>query len=147
MSAIVLFLILLSFLEATILPGPWVLVALIARSFIIDSKSNYYLAFAFGLLIALLTATPLGILSLIYLIIVKIVHLLSKLPFSSKWWMVVPICLVMLILAEGLQSLVFHYSINFIQIILQTIASVPLYFLLRIWEERFYPQKEVRLKI
>lgn len=147
MQILVLTLILLSFLEATIIPLNLVLIVLIARAFIKEEKENLYLAFVFGLLLSHLNLMPLGILSIIYLVIIKLVHLLSHTRLAKHFLLIIPLSLSMLGLEHILISLIFNKTIYLSWVLLVEAAiTLPTFFVLRVWEERFIPKKEIKLK-
>lgn len=147
MQILVLTLILLSFLEATIIPLNLVLIVLIARAFIKEEKENLYLAFIFGLLLSHLNLMPLGILSIIYLVIIKLMHLVSHTRLAKHFLLIIPLSLSMLGLEHILISLIFNKTIYLSWVLLVEAAiTLPTFFVLRVWEERFIPKKEIKLK-
>ena len=91
MKTLIIILILCAFLQTTILPIDLVLLALIFRSYIVSDKSNLYLAFFFGLLVAHLSGTNLGVQSVIYLLIVQLVRVISKIPALNTILTIIPI--------------------------------------------------------
>jgi hypothetical protein len=148
MRALIFILILLSFFQATFLPINLVFLVLILRAYIRVDKSNFYLAFGFGLLISLLLQNNLGIHSLIYLVGVLVAHLTTKLPFSKHILTVIPLSLVLLLLNYGLIALLtrqLFIPIN--SLVIETILSLPIYIVLRVWEERFVIRPDIKLKI
>lgn len=147
MIQLVITLIFLSFLQATILPWNLILIILISRSFITDEKDNFYLAFGFGLFLSLLLGYSLGVLSLIYLICVAGVGLVKKTQLVSQWFAILPISLILLLFDHLAESLIFGSRENFLSVLPQLILVLPVYFLIRFWEERFIPKKEIKLKV
>ncbi len=148
MKAFIFILILASFLQTSILPINLGLLLIITRSYIRMEKANLYLAFGFGLLIAFLEHTPLGLYSLIYLILVEAIHLFYKAPILKNFLTVIPVMLGILLVNDIAVSLIRGISIQlFPQIIIEGILILPIYIVLRLWEERFVVRKDVRLKV
>ena len=134
-------------MQTTILPIDLVLLILICRAYVISEKENLYLAFAFGLLTSHLNLTGLGLYSLIYLITVQIVQLLSKSNLAGNPLLIMPISLSLITLSRTAESIVSHTAFNFSGVIIASILSLPIFYLIRIWEERFVIRKEIKLKV
>lgn len=148
MKTLIVILILLSFLQVTLIPLNLVLIALIFRAYIVSEKENLYLAFFFGVLISFLNSLPLGLHSLIYLGIVQSIHLFKKTYFSGNFLVMLPAIAVLLSLNSILISMFQKSSIQLWPIIFQeTLLGVPVYFVLKFWEERFSVKPEVKLKV
>lgn len=146
MKTLIIILIIASFLQTTIVPVDLVLLILICRSFVTNEKSNLYLAFAFGLLVSHLNLTGLGFQSLLYLAAVSITQILSKLRLAGNPLLIVPISLTFLFLDQ-----IFNFNLltvwAIVKIILFSFLSLPVFYLVRLWEERFVVRKEIKLKI
>lgn len=140
MKTLIIILIIASFLQTTIVPIDLVLLILISRAYLKSDKSSLYLGFAFGLLIGHLNLTGLGITSLVYVLIIAATQVLSKLRLASNPLLIVPISFVFL----SLDQLV-TWDIS--RIIFSSLLSLPIFFLIRLWEERFIVQKEIKLKL
>jgi len=147
MKLIITILILAAFLQTTILPINLVLLIIVLRSFLIGEVENLYLAFGFGLLISHLNATPLGIESLIYLILVILARSISRLPISSNILIVFPLILVSVIFDTLINSFLLRQSFQLTQIMWTTVLAIPIYLVLRFWEERFVVSPQLKLKI
>ncbi len=147
MKLIIAILILASFLQTTILPINLVLLIIVLRSFLTGEVENLYLAFGFGLLISHLNATPLGIESLIYLILVILARSIGRLPISSNILIVFPLILVSVIFDTLINSFLLKQSFQLTQIIWTTVLAIPIYLVLRFWEERFVVSPQLKLKI
>lgn len=143
----IFFLILISFLQTTLLPLNLVLLILISRSFIVSEKQNLWLAFWFGLLVSFLSGFPLGSLSIIYLFIVALVQSIKKAQFVSHWVFILPLSFILLLFDHLVRNLVIGASFNFIPVIIQTALALPVYLLVRLYEERFIPKAGIRLKV
>lgn len=148
MKTLILILIILSFIQTTILPLNMVLIILIARSLIRPEKNNLILAFGFGLLTAHLSLQPLGFQSFIYLILVQITQVLSKTRVSANPLIIMPIVFVFVSADILATSLLARQSINLIpQVLIETLISLPIFYLIRLWEERFIVRHDIRLKM
>src|SRR3989344_6235415 len=111
MKALTIVLIIATFLQGTILPVNVVLLILICRSFIRSGKSNLYLAFGFGLFLSLLTLSPMGLQSLIFLILVQITESISKSRLSENPFSLIPICLLAILVNQITISLFTHQAL------------------------------------
>lgn len=147
MKTLIIILILAAFLQTTILPIDLVLIILICRSYIKSDKTNLYLAFAFGILASLLSLNTLGFQSLVYLVIVAATHLLSKWRLAGNPLLIIPVTFIFLSLNQAINLFLNSQSFDFTQIIFASFLSLPALYLLRLWEERFIVQKEIKLKI
>ena len=138
---------LLSFLQGTILPIDLVVVVLICRSFLSFDRTNLWLAFSFGLLLALLQSYTLGNISLIYLLIVTMVYLFKKTDFATWEVSLLPVSLILLLFNKFALSLFTRSTINLKLVAVEMIFILPVYLAVKIWEERFIPRKDIRLKV
>ncbi len=136
MKTLIIIFVIASFLEATVLPLNLSLVILICRAYLKAQKSNLYLAFFLGLLISHLTLGPLGAKSMVYLVFVQITQALSKSPLAGHPLLIVPLTFVLILVYSGLSAAIWA-----------AFASLPVFYLLKIWEERFIPAKEIKLRI
>jgi cell shape-determining protein MreD len=123
------------------------LVVLVVRSFISGDKYNYYLAFGFGLVLSFLSGSPLGILSALFLIAVFIMHQMQRSQFSANIWLLGITSFAIFTAVLWLESIMHLVSFRWWPIIIQELAIVPIYVLIRFWEERFVGRPDVRLKI
>ncbi|MCL4366307.1 hypothetical protein M1437_03710 [Patescibacteria group bacterium] len=147
MKTLIIILIIASFIQTTILPINLVLIVLICRAYIKSETNNLYLAFAFGLVTSHLNLTILGLQSLIYLVAVWVTHLLSKLRLAGNPLLIMPICLVFLSLNQIINVGINYIVLDFPKLIFQAVLSLPILYLVRLWEERFIVRKEIKLKI
>jgi cell shape-determining protein MreD len=143
----IILLILITFIQTSVLAIDLVLLFLIVRSFSVESKSNYLLAFFFGLLVSLLNAEILGIMSIFYLLIVKIVHIIKSMTFAQNWVTIFPLTAVILIVSFFVKSLVLKTGQDFNLVILQLLLVLPIYIIVAFWEERFLGKTDLRLKL
>lgn len=148
MKTLIIILILASFLQTTILSIDLVLLVLIFRSYIVSDRSNLYLAFFFGLLISHLSGTPLGIQSLIYLIVVQLIRIITRIPALNSILTIIPLTFIALALNSAIFAFINGVSVQiWPEILLESIAALPIYLLIRFWEERFVVRPEIKLKI
>lgn len=147
MIPLIFVLILLSFLQEAFLPFNLVLLVLVARAFVVTEKENYYLAFIFGLVLSFLAGYPLGSLSIIYLMIVLIINIFRKFQFVRHPLIVIPVAGVALLSDQLARSLMLSSNIDLGQIPIQIILSIPIYFAVLLWEERFIVRKDIKLKV
>lgn len=147
MKTLIIILIIAAFAQTTILPIDLVLLILICRAYVINEKENLYLAFVFGLFTAHLNLTNLGLHSLIYLISAQIVQLLSKSNLAGNPLLILPISLVLLTLSKVTDAIVSHATFEFSGVIVAAVLSLPILYLVRLWEERFIVRKEIKLKV
>lgn len=147
MNLLIAVLLLISFLESTILSFDLVLVILITRSFIVAQKSNYFLAFFFGLLASLLSGYPLGLLSLIYLLAVIVSHIIKTTDIVAYWIVVIPLTFLLLFFEQFILQLLNISNFDFSFLFVPAILVLPIYFIVRFWEERFVVSKDIKLKM
>ncbi len=147
MKTLIIILTVASFLQSTILPIDLVLIILICRSYVKISKSNLYLSLAFGILVSHLSLVNLGFYSLVYILIVAATESLSKTRLAGNSLLIVPISFVLLTLSHILTSLFLHQSLDFFpKVFIESLISLPILYLLRIWEERFIVKGDIKLK-
>lgn len=142
MKTLIVLLIIISFIQTTVMPLDLVLIILICRSYLKASDSNLFLSFAFGLLIGHLNLTPLGIESIIYLCLVQITQVLSKTRLAGNSLLIIPLSLILLSIN--------HLALNNFtlpKVILESLLSLPILYIVRIWEERFIVRKEIKLRV
>ena len=148
MNVLIGLLIFASFLQTSFVGVNLILLLIIARSFVVESRSNYLLAFAFGILVGILSAQNMGTWPLILLITVKIAHLIRKLPFSMSVLTFMPVVILSLLFSYGSEYLFLNQSIDWVKAGIELAVSIPVYAFIRFWEERFYNHPTtVRLKM
>lgn len=148
MKTLIIGLIIASFLQSTILPLNLVLIILICRAYIKSERNNLYLAFAFGLLNSHLNLNTLGLQSIVYLLIVQIAEGLSRSPLAANYLTIVPISLALLSLNMTATSLITQQSFALMpQVLVESLFSLPILYLVRVWEERFVIRKDIKLRV
>ncbi len=147
MKILVVILIFLSFLQTTILPLDLVLVVLFLQSYIRPERKNLILAFAFGILISHLTNQFVGLYALIYLSLVELTQVLAKVPIHKNLFFGGLVLVPFLILEKLVLSKILIATANFWMVGLEILLAVPIYFLLKLWEERFVVKSEIKLRV
>lgn len=147
MKTLIIVLIISSFLQSTIVPIDLVLIILICRSYIKSDKSNLFLAFACGLLDAHLSLTSLGFASILYLSSIQATQVLSKARLAGNSLLIIPFIFVLLIINQLASSFFIHQSLEFKKVFLESLLSLPILYLVRMWEEKFIIRKEIKLRI
>lgn len=140
MKTLIIILIIASFLQTTILLIDLVLIILICRAYLKTDKANLYLAFTFGILIAHLNLSNLGVGGLVYLLAVAATQVLSKLRLATNPLLIVPISFVLLSVSQ-------FANWDLLKILISSLLALPIFYVIRLWEERFIVQKEIKLKI
>ncbi len=147
MKTLIIILIIASFLQTTILPVDLVLLILICRAYIRSDRTNLYLAFGFGLLTSHLNLSPLGLQSLLYLLFIQATESLSKIRLAGNPLLIIPMSFIFLSLNQLANSVTNQGIFEITKLILASLLSLPILFLVRLWEERFIIQKEIKLKL
>ena len=148
MKVLIIILTIAVFLQTTILPFDLVMLVLVLRAYLDSSKSNLYLAFFFGLLISHLNATPLGLQSVVYILLVQAASFLGKLPVASNILTVILLAVFSSTFNSIAVCLITGSSLQlFPKVLIESMIALPLYLVVRFWEERFTVKPEIRLKI
>lgn len=148
MKTLIAILIIAAFVQTTVLPVDLVLIILICRSYIKVDRLNLILGFWLGLLVSFLDLTPLGLQAIIYLFLIQLTQVLSKFPLAGNPLLIIPISLMVLSCNHFFISLVGATSTQlFPKVIWESLLSLPVLYLLRLWEERFIVRKEIKLKL
>lgn len=147
MKTLIAILIIVAFLQTTILPIDLVLLILICRSYIKSDQANLYLAFAFGIFTSHLNLVSIGFQSLIYLSFVEATAILSKLRLAGNPLLIVPLTFFFLSLNQLANSILAHNTFEFSKVIFASLLALPILFLVKLWEERFIVRKEIKLKM
>lgn len=148
MKTLVMILTVAAFLQSTILPVNLVLIILICRSYLKTDKGNLFLAFAFGLLVGHLNLDPLGLQVMMNLLIVLATETLAKSRLAGHPLLIVPGTIGLLSLNALVNSVVTAQSVQaYPQIVWEGLISLPIFYFLRLWEERFTISKEIKLRV
>lgn len=136
-----------AFLQTTIVPMNLVLILLICRSFLSTKKSNLFLAFIFGLLVDYLTLNTLGFQSIIFLVLIQITQIISKTRFSVHSLLIVPLAFLLLFVNALMLSFANNQSVQILpKILMESMLSLPIFYLIRFWSGRFVVQRDIKLK-
>lgn len=148
MKTLIVILIILSFLQAIVLSVNLVLIILISRSHIKNDKYNFYLVFGFGLLISHLSLTPLGLYSLVFLLLSLFTNMLSKTNLTVNSLSIMPIVFLSLLVNDLITGWIVRGPFTFNpQIFFEAFLSLPVFYLVRFWEERYIVRKEIKLRV
>lgn len=142
MKTIIVILILLAFIEASIWPLNFGLIVILTRAFIRQDQVNLILAFGFGLLLSVLQNLNLGLEALLFVLFVEIVYLWGKTTFSENIWSILPVVGILLAVTEIVSG-----TMSLPKMIVEVILILPIYLIIRFWEERFIVHKEIKLKM
>lgn len=148
MKTLIVVLVLLSFLQVTLIPLNLVLLILILRAYLYPEKINLYLGFFLGLLISFLDSQTLGVYSLAYVFFIQIIHIFRKTPFALHYFVIIPAIVLILSLNRIFLSVVTGSSIQlWPQILKESFLIIPVFLFLKIWEERFVVKPEVKIRL
>lgn len=147
MKTLTVILIITSLVQSTLIPLDLVLLILISRALIRPDKTNLFLAFGFGLFNSILNLTTLGFESLFYLLVVEILMSLAKTRVAANALLIIPLSLGPLFLHQLFISILTHSTLQFFpKIFFEALLALPIFYLTKIWEERFIVRKEFKLK-
>jgi hypothetical protein len=147
MKTILLFLIFFAFLQSAFLPVNLVLVVIIARSLITQSRDNLFLAFFGGLILSFLTQVNLGYYPIVFILVVKLAGMFKKLPVSFN---VLPILLsgsLIITLVTIANNFFISQNLSIYPHLVEAILVLPVYWLIKIWEGRFVAKSHMKLKV
>lgn len=147
MRLFIVILILSAFVQSAFLPINLCLILIISRSFIKDTKSNLIAAFLVGILLSLLTSTNIGFWAVTFLVVCKVIQLIKNIPQvnSSKLFLVFAFLIISAV--SFLAQIFTGEPFSIINVIIESAVCLPVYILIRFWEERFMPNTDIRLKI
>lgn len=143
MKTIAIILIFLGFFQASVLPLNLGLILLLTRAFIRQDNANLILAFVFGLLLSILLHLSLGLLSLLFILLVEITYLWSKTTFARNILTIVPVVFGGVLIVRIITNIHQIWP----QLLLEVIIILPIFLVVRFWEERFIAPKEIKLKV
>lgn len=147
MKTFLLLLILLSFLQSAFLPFNLVLVFLIARSLVVEDRSNLILAFGSGLVLSFLTQVNLGYWPVVLVLAVKLAGMVKKIPVSFNPVIILLSGTVVISIVAVINNFFIGEKIQILPLILEAVLVLPAYYLTRAWEERFVVKGTIRLKV
>lgn len=147
MKVFLLSILLFAFLQSAVLTLNLVLVILIARSLVLDTRENLLLAFFGGLILSFLTQTNLGYFPLVFLLIVKLGQLLKKLPVSFNLLTIFIAGSLQIIFVVLLNKLFLGSRIEIIPHLIEAILIIPAFLIIRMWEERFVAKSSIKLRV
>ncbi len=139
-------LILALLLQTTLLPLNLCLMLIFVRSLITVQKSTLYIGLIFGVLLGVLSNVNMGFYPMIILLSVKLIEIFKESPLYNNIIFFLPILFIIYLITSLLSSLILDLSFSFMQVIFETFISIPFYFLIKFWEERFIVHPQVKLK-
>ena len=147
MKSFLLLLILLAFLQSAFLPLNLVLVLLIARSLVVEDRSNLILAFGSGLVLSFLTQVNLGYWPIVLVLAVKLAGMIRKLPVSFNPVIIFLGGVIVISIVAVVNNFLIGEKIQIIPRIWEAVLVLPIFYLTRAWEERFVVKSGIKLKI
>jgi cell shape-determining protein MreD len=138
---------LLAFVQTSFVPLNLCLILLICRSYASPQKSNYYLALIAGILLGILTAFNVGFYALLFVMVVFLMHALRRLPITGKFITILPASLVASIIVMWVENLVYHIPFNWWNLLWGSILALPIFLVIREWEDRFIVKTGIKLKV
>lgn len=138
---------LFAFTQSAFLPFNLVLVLLVARSLAVEDRNNLVLAFAGGLVLSFLTQVNLGYWPLVFILTVKLTAMVKKLPISFNPLIIFLSGSVIVLLVALTGSLFINEKIQIFSHIIESVLIVPVFYLVRAWEERFVVKGAIKLRM
>src|SRR3989344_2623190 len=130
MKTLIAVLVLLAFLQTTLIPINLVLIVIILRAYIKVDLANLWL-------------TP-----ILYLVLVNVTHLLAKSPLSKNIFSMVPLVVLASVMIEFLTTQPFGSTPRFLpRVVIEGVLSLPIYLILKVWEDRFVVRSQIKLKM
>lgn len=147
MKTFLLVLSLFAFLQSAFLPINMVLVLIIARSLVVEDRENLFAAFFGGLILSFLAQVNLGYYPLLFIFIVKIAGMLKKLPVSFNYLMVFLSGIFLITIGTLLNSFFIGINFEIYSHIIEAILVLPVYYLIKFWEDRFIVKPHMKLRV
>lgn len=129
------------------MPANIVLVLIAARGLVLDDRASLYIAFFGGLILSFLMQVNLGYYPLLFLLIVKIAALIRNAPVSFNLPVVFFAGMFLIGLSHGLNVIFLQQEFKISIYIIESVILVPVYYLVRFWEERFTVATHSKLRI
>jgi len=147
MKFFILILIISIFLQTSFVPVNLALILLLSRAYVVDEKMNLYLAFISGIMLGILSSQNIGFWPLIFLVVVKIVGLMRRLPISANFLTILPVSFLLIGLVDLAKSFILNQTFNWNLFLVEVIVTLPIYILVSFLEDRFVPKADIKLKI
>ena len=147
MKIFILLLLIAIFLQTSFVPLNLVLILMISRAFIVEDIANYYIAFFAGLFLGIMSIYNIGFWPLVLLIVVKLLNLSKKLPLSKNAFTIGLVALIIVSGVSFLEAKIYHQTFEWAKVLIESIITIPLVYLMRIWEHRYVVKPELKLKI
>lgn len=147
MKLFIFILLIAAFLQTSFIPLNLCLIILICRSYAIHQKENYYLALYAGIFLGILSSANLGFWPLIMIPTVFIIHTIRLLPITGRVLTIIPVALLLLLASSGLEKLILNTAFVWWYPMISSIIALPIFIVIREWEERFITKKGIKLKL
>lgn len=134
------------FLQTTFLPLNLCLMLICTRSLVTTQKSTLILGAIFGVLLGILSNINLGFYALVFLLASKAIEIFKASPLYNNIIFFLPLLFFIYLISSLFSSLILVSSFSWVQVIFETFISIPIYFLIKFWEERFIVRPQVKLK-
>lgn len=147
MKTFLLFLSVFAFMQSAFLPLNLVLVLLIARSLVREDRSNLFMGFFGGLILSFLTQVNLGYWPIVFILVVKLSSLIKRLPVSFNP-LIIFFCSIFIVSSVRIFNVFFmNEELKITTLIFEAILVVPVFYLVRGWEERFVVKGVIKLRV
>jgi hypothetical protein len=140
-------LLLAALIQTSFLPIDLCLILLICRSYAVHSRENYYLAVMSGILMGILSSSNLGFWPLLYVLAVLIVHIIRLLPITRRSLTVIPVTFLILTATAFTMNLFLKMPFIWWYALIGSLIALPIYMVIRIWEDRFITKPGIKLRV
>lgn len=147
MKLYIFILLILAFLQSSFVPLNLCLLLLICRSYALHQQTNYYLALIAGVFLSILSAANLGFWPLVLIAAVFVIHFLRLLPITARFLTVVPVSFLVLLIISWVESQLMNTPFVFWYPVLSSLLALPLYIVIREWEDRFVAKPGIKLRV
>ncbi len=147
MKLFILLLILAMFIQTSFLSVNLCLILLIARSLIVQERSNLFAAFFGGILLGVLSSVNLGFWPFVFLIVVAVCQFVKKSPPLANIFATVTTAVLLILLVSIVESVVYHQNINPKIVAVEMVLLIPAFLLINFWEERFVVRPDIKLRL
>jgi hypothetical protein len=138
---------LLTLLQTSFVPLNLCLILLICRSYASHQRSNYYLALAGGLYLGILSAANLGFWPIVMLMVVLLMHIIRLLPITARYLTVIPVTLVVVLAVSWIENFFLKTPLIWWYPVISAMIALPVYIVVREWEDRFVAKPGIKLRV
>jgi hypothetical protein len=147
MKLFIFLLSLAAFIQTAFLPLNLCLIILICRAYAAPQRSNYYLALLAGTFLGILSAFNIGFYSGLFLVLVFLIQSLRLLPITGKFITVFPVLFLALTISMLFENLIYHLSLSWWNPLAGSLLGLPIFLIVREWEDRFIVKSGIKLKV